>query len=458
MTLVFTVAFVLFARLNQANAQTQFNGGSYETVEIGLNKGRLIQLPSAATNIFIADPTIADFQAPSARAIFIFGMKTGTTTLYALGRNDTPILSLQIAVTHDIATLANIVEEDWPEAEVDFRSTPKTLVVRGSAPDAATAAQIVALSEGFLEENGRVLNQLSIGSSLQVNIQVRIAEVSRKVSRELGLNWESIFQSGEFAFGLATGRSPIALDGAFIRGSGNTSDTAANVFGQFVSNSGNVSITSMIDLLEAEGLVTILAEPNLTAVSGETASFLAGGEFPVPVATDEDTITVEFKQFGVVLNMTPTVISGNRINLHVRPEVSDLTDKGAVTLAQGFQIPAISVRRAETTVELASGQSFAIAGLMSNQGRTQLSSLPGLGDIPILGALFRSEAFQRDETELVIIATAYIVDPTGNRKIATPLDGLQPTSSLERLFFKRLLKRSEAPVTGEYVGSAGFYY
>jgi pilus assembly protein CpaC len=206
---------------------------------------------------------------------------------------------------------------------------------------------------------------------------------------------------------------------------------ASSLFGNYASN--DVNVSAIVDALERDGLVNVLAEPNLTALSGETASFLAGGEFPVPVGQDNDQIQIEFKQFGVSLAFTPTVLTANRISLRVRPEVSDLSDKGAIRV-RDLTIPALSTRRAETTVELGSGQSFAIGGLISNSTRSNLEKVPGLGDLPVLGALFRSNGFRRSETELVIIVTPYLVAPVSAPQVlATPLDGLEDPSDLERL-------------------------
>ena len=204
-------------------------------------------------------------------------------------------------------------------------------------------------------------------------------------------------------------------------------------------------MNGIVDALEREGLINVLAEPNLTALSGETASFLAGGEFPVPVGQDDNNnIEIQFKQFGVSLAFTPTVLSAGRISMRVRPEVSDLSDKGAIKL-NDLVIPALSTRRAETTVELGSGQSFAIGGLISNSTRNNLDKVPGLGDVPVLGPLFRSTRFQRSESELVIIVTPYLVAPVGGARLATPRDGLEDPSDLQRLIEGRLARRSVAP-------------
>ncbi|NIR45892.1 MAG: type II and III secretion system protein family protein, partial [Gemmatimonadetes bacterium] len=238
------------------------------------------------------------------------------------------------------------------------------------------------------------------------NLRVRIAEVSRDIKNKFGFNWDFLL-SGNFVLGLATSFSTVG----------------ATTTAQYTDTFGDASIDGLIDALADDGLITILAEPNLTALSGETASFLAGGEFPIPVSQDSDSITVEFKEFGVGLAFTPTVIGTERISMRVRPEVSQLSTAASVSVA-GTSIPGLTTRRAETTVELASGQSFAIAGLLLDDSQEAIQKTPGLGDLPILGALFKSESFQRKETELIIIVTPYLVRPVSTGDLPLPTDPL----------------------------------
>jgi pilus assembly protein CpaC len=249
--------------------------------------------------------------------------------------------------------------------------------------------------------------------------------------KEFGINWESLFQSGNFTFGLVSGRTVSDGFGSFLR-----SPTGANsAFGSW--QSGDDFINTALDALAEEGLVNVLAEPNLTALSGETASFLAGGEFPIPIDSDDDGLEIEFKEFGISLAFTPTVLSSSRISLRVRPEVSDLSDKGAITI-NGLTIPALATRRAETTVELGSGQSFAIGGLLSTDIENAISKYPGIGDLPVLGTLFRSTRFRSNETELVILVTPYLVRPVDEPRMALPTDGYRAPSDVERILMGRL--------------------
>jgi pilus assembly protein CpaC len=256
-------------------------------------------------------------------------------------------------------------------------------------------------------------NRTTFAGSNQIMLRVRFAEVARNDLFRLGVNWNNFLSSGNFLFGFATGGF---LPGAI--------GTAGESFGQGRArfSDGSSVAEGLIDALRREGIVTVLAEPNLTAVSGETASFLAGGELPIPVPQADRIVTVQFKPFGVSLAFTPTLLPGNRIGLRVRPEVSTLAPSGG-TLANGFFVPALTVRRAETTVELASGQTMAIAGLFQRNLSDGLDAIPGLGDMPILGKLFRSQRYQRDETELVIMITPILVQPVSDpRLLRTPLD------------------------------------
>jgi pilus assembly protein CpaC len=282
---------------------------------------------------------------------------------------------------------------------------------------------------------------------------VRVAEVSRRVIKEFGINWDAVFETGDLLFGFATGRPAFSAGSAFFRGPPQANANVPDLFfGRFTP--GDNAVNTAIDALAQEGLVNILAEPNLTALSGETASFLAGGEFPIPVATDNDEIQIEFKEFGIQLAFTPTVLSGSRISLRVRPEVSELSMDGAIQV-NGLSIPALKTRRAETTVELGSGQSFAIGGLLSSGIQNAISKTPGLGDLPVLGMLFRSTAFRRDESELVIIVTPYLVRPVGEPVLATPNDGYKAPNDIERILQGRLHSAQLHPGRGGPLGPQG---
>jgi pilus assembly protein CpaC len=288
-------------------------------------------------------------------------------------------------------------------------------------------------------------NRTTIASSVQVTLRVRIAEISRTITRQLGINWTALANFGHWN-----------VAAAIIDGLGSGANQPNRISGGF--NDGTSSINTVLDLLAQDQLITMLAEPNLTARSGETASFLAGGEYPIPVAGSgnggSSTITVAFKQYGISLAFVPTVLSDGRISLHVHPEVSQLSSTGAVSVPIGFSllggtstvtIPALTVRRADTTVELGSGQSFAIAGLLDSNNNMNSRAVPYAGEIPVLGALFKSDLYTRDQDELVIVVTPYIVNPVGSpSQLRLPTDGFVPAADVDRV----LLNRQRAMGTG----------
>ncbi len=304
-----------------------------------------------------------------------------------------------------------------------------------------------AIARGYVGTKGGVVDQMTVLGSIQVNVRVRIAEINRQVTRQLGFNWQALGNSNTWRFGLRTGAAAISPAITPLLPLGLTPLSGApspNQLGAgFTSGNGSWDVNGVVDALAADQLITILAEPNLTAQSGETASFLAGGEFPIPVAGNTSngstTVTVEFKQFGISLAVVPTVLSPTRINLRVRPEVSQLSNNGAVSVPISggtLTIPALTVRRAETTVELGSGQSFAIAGLLERTSTDVTNALPGIGEIPVIGALFKSNDFQRGESELVIIVTPYLVRPAvSSAAFSAPTDGFHPATDLDRVLY-----------------------
>lgn len=387
-------------------------------------KGMLVRLPGPAATIFVADPDVADFQTKSSSLVYVFGKATGETVLYATNSAGGVVFAGRIVVTVNLAGIRDALARALPNEPITVADTGHAVMLSGLVLSAAHAADAAAIASQFVDakRNETVLNMLTVAEPAQVNLRVRVAEVNRTVLKALGVNWDAVANSGRFAFGLITA-NPVTVASTF------TSNTLS------VKHD---NVNAMIDALAQEGLITLLAQPNLTALSGETASFLAGGEFPVPVAASAatggvPTITIEFKKFGVSLDFTPTVINGNRINLRVRPEVSELSVSGGVQL-QGFSVPGLTVRRAETTVELGSGETFVIAGLLQRTSTNTLSKVPGAGDIPVIGALLRSSRYQRSETELAIIVTPYLVRPLSNPALAAaPTDGLIEANDVQRV-------------------------
>jgi pilus assembly protein CpaC len=300
------------------------------------------------------------------------------------------------------------------------------VLLTGTVANPEDVAEAQRLTQAYVGGDTQVISRLKSATPLQVTLKVRIAEVNRSLMKSWGMNLLSRDRTGGFNFGIGRG-NPGTIDdagGATFNVSG-TATTLAG-FGHFLG----LDLLGTLDIAATDGLATVLAEPNLTALSGETASFLAGGEFPIPISQGNNAISIEYKQYGVGLAFTPIVLGDGRISMRVRPEVSQLSDAGAVTLGT-YRVPALITRRAETTVELGSGQSFMIAGLLQNTGNNSVDKTPFLGDLPVLGALFRSTKFQRQETELVVIVTPYLVRPVSGQ-IATPIDGLRTPNDVVR--------------------------
>lgn len=403
-----------------------------KAIELALGHGQLLSLPRAANSVFVGDSMVADVSVRSPRLVYVFAKAIGETTIYAIDDRDQLVIGQRINVAPNLDRVRELFRKLRPNSNVEIMSVGNHYVLSGTVETPEIADEFVQIAQGalappFTPGKGfdRIINRITVAAPNQVNIRVKIAEVSRDINKRIGFNWELIGQAtSNWALGFAVGSDIVREAGAFVF----PSDGQDRVVSSFSNSS--VAVDTVLDLMDDEGLITILAEPNLTAMSGETASFLAGGEFPIPVAQDEDKTTIQFKQFGVSLAFTPTILSRNRINLKIRPEVSQLNSAGSIQ-ANGFNIPSLTTRRADTTVELGSGQSFAIAGLLQNTTNQNLSDVPGIKEIPVLGALFRSDAFRRQESELMIVVTPYIVRPTSGR-MPLPTDNYLPPKDYER--------------------------
>ena len=421
-------------------------------------KGTLIRLPRPAATVFIANPDVADVQVKSPSMIYVNAKTPGETVLYAVDADDNVLLNAPIRVEHDVSRLRESLHALIPGENVAVESVDGSLVLKGNVSTALRAEKANALATSIANEaKGKVVNQLSVATPNQVNLRVKIAEVSRTVLKAFGVNWSK--SVGETQFNTS---NPVT--------GGQIASRNTITFGFGAPGS---RIEAQVDALAQEGLLTILAEPNLTATNGQPASFLAGGEFPVPVAGSAAngiaTITVAFKEFGIRLDFTPTIMDAQHVSLRVRPEVSELTNTGAVsvpiTANNTVTIPALTVRRAETTLELGSGESFALGGLLSHSLEQDISKVPGLGDIPILGQLFRSSRFQKGETELVIIVTPYLVKPAPTvASLQSPTDGFVTPHDVQTIIngatYRQTLPAGEkvrvAPGAQGLVGPVGF--
>jgi pilus assembly protein CpaC len=416
--------------------------------------GRIVSLGGPAASVFAADPKVAEVRPASPTSLFVLGVAPGRTTISAVGDDGAAIAEYVVVVlpsSYAAAQATSAIARLLPGRGVRVSARPNGLLVSGTLATAGEADEALQTAREFVGTGQTVESRLAVRGSQQVNLRVRVAEVSRNVMRKLGVNWSTLGTIGNIA-GLPALTLNANVDTVVC---GVASATSIPL-----CKSGNFN--GIIDALAQDNLAHVLAEPNLTAMSGETASFLVGGEFPIPVAQQGNEISIEFKQYGISLAFEPTVESGERISIKVRPEVSALTTQGAVQLAVGnstIQVPALTVRRAETTVELASGQSFAIAGLLQDNTTLGGNGVPELGDVPVLGALFRDDSFQRNETELVIVITPYLVrgvsDPA---QMKLPTDDWKPPNDLERILLLRQSARggTQATATPHIPGDAGF--
>jgi pilus assembly protein CpaC len=428
--------------------------GQTERITLALGKAAVVRLDTDARDVLVSDPATVNAVVRTPRRIFLLAQKIGQTNAFFFDGAGHQLLSVDIRVERDVTDLVAMIHTNLRDSNVRVSALNDNLVLTGTVASAQDAARAQDLAAQFIRTPGsqadptKIVNMLKIGAHEQVLLKVRVAEMERQVAKQFAVNLNAAFTAGGVPFAAMTsnpyglaGQALSALSGAQIGNVGNPAGTGPN------------NVQGMLNALEQTGLLHTLAEPNLTAVSGETAKFLAGGSFPVPAGRDQQgNISIEFKDFGVGLSFTPVVLSDRRISLQLSTEVSELTNTGAFTLAggqvvnssgqivsvQAQTIPALEVRRAQSTVEMPSGGSFAIAGLMQHTTKQVLDAFPGLKDMPVLGALFRSRDFENDETELVIIVSAYLVEPTTAKKLASPTDGFVTPSDAGTIGFGRL--------------------
>lgn len=427
---------------------------------LSIGRGQLVTMPGTISDVFVADDRVADVQAKSARQLYIFGKSGGVTTVYASNAAGAIVWSSTVRVGSNIDSVDQMLRVAMPDAKISVATMgANTVLLTGTVGAPEDAAEAQRLVTAFIGNGANVISRVKTATPLQVNLQVRIAEVSRSLVRDIGVNLNTIDGSSGFRGGIGQGRTftngewspqgPVGVGNGIGQAFFQDPITGAKTLGPAVQSIATGStfagmgklfgldILAALDLGEQIGLVTTLSQPNLTALSGETADFLAGGEFPIPMSQGLGATSVEFKRYGVSLAYTPTVLANGRISLRVRPEVSELSAQGAVTIGS-TQIPALTVRRAETTVELGSGQSFMIAGLLSNNAQNTLKRTPGAADLPILGNLFKSTNFRKGETELVIVVTPYLVNPINANDVKLPTDGYQTANEIQKLLGNKI--------------------
>jgi pilus assembly protein CpaC len=436
-------------------------------VRLGLNKSMVIRLPTASRDVLLGNPAIVDAVVRTQNTAYLFAKSVGQTNAFFFDGNGRQILSLDIEVALDGKALQRLIDRAIPMSRITVDTVNSNVILSGTAANGAEARRAVDLAAAFVGGSagggatggapgaapagagpGNVINNITIIGKEQVMLRVRVAELQRDVLKQFGIDTRALFSSGGLTVGFLNA-NPFTINGPLT-------GPAAGLGSSFVGK--GVEIDALIKAYERDGLIRTLAEPTLTAISGENAKFLAGGEFPIPVAQDDDRTTIEFKPFGVGLGFTPVVMSEGRISMRITSEVSETTPENSIRTDR-LSIPGLKVRRAETTVELPSGGSMVMAGMIQERTKQDLNGVPGVKDLPVLGALFRSRDYLSNETELVVIVTPFIVTAVNENKLATPLDTLNVASDPQTILWGRLNRiygvQGSAP-KGVYQGDVGF--
>lgn len=502
------------ARLDALGAHQSFirisdeGGPVHRNIKIGLGKSVLLEFPRDIRDVMVSNPAAVDAVVLSSNRVFLLAKQIGDANAFFFDSTGEQFATMELFVQRETAGLQALLTRLVPGSNINVEVVNSTILLTGtvkSPSDSVLAANMarqfiagelntwtieskdgVTVGRGSTQkETDPVINMLTVEAEEQVMLKVTVAEVQRSVLKQMGVNIGNAINAGNFATTLLTenalpltaaaglGRLPIwgnntKIDQgqacgaagqmcAYNQGPGQNSYGNSGLTGGWSDGRGN-QVNAAVRALERDGLIRTLAEPNLTAVSGEAAKFLAGGEYPVPVVDTQGGLSVTYKEFGVGLAFTPIVLSEGRISLKIETEVSELTQDGAVVLS-GISIPALKKRQAKSTVELPSGGTLALAGLISDDTRQNIDGLPGAKDIPILGTLFRSRDFIKSETELVVIVTPYLVRPTSRQQLATPADGLAAATDMKGNFLghlNRIYGKSEALPAGDLKGDYGF--
>ena len=409
------------------NVQPENQNPQFKLIELAVGKSDVLPIPESVkksdhVRVTIAAPEIADFlfipkvnRKSRVKNIYLVGKSPGATTL-TLWKNGELLYVYNVEVNYDISLLKQRLHEVLPdERDIRVFATKNSITLSGTVSSTENLSQVMVLAKAFTGK-GNIINLLKVAGGQQVMLEVKIAEMSRRTMNRIGINFSVVNSSGEIGISLLGGLATWTTGGEVV----SISDDVTG-YGQFNSPGGNVTYTGVIDFLKGNNLIKILAEPTLIALSGQTANFLAGGEFPIPEIDDDGNVGVEFKSYGVELSFLPTVLSEKKISIKVEPAVTELDFNTAANIS-GTLVPGLLVRKTSTMVELGDGQSFAIAGILKESTREDIDKYPGLGDIPILGVLFRSKAFQKQETELVIIVTPHLVKPLNMAEQSLPTD------------------------------------
>jgi pilus assembly protein CpaC len=436
--------------------------GTSIKLQVPLNRAIVVESETPFAELSIANPGIADLSSLSDRTIYVLGKSPGTTTLTLFDAAGRLITNVEVQVTPDLSEFKERLRQILPGENIEVRSANDGIVLSGIVSSVQKLDRALELAQRYAPE--RVSNLMSVGGIQQVMLKVRFAEMQRSVSKSLS---SSLALSGGIGsdLGVRAGTGGLTTSGGGTDALAGTlpstnTNTGAILFG---FNAGSTQVGILLEALEQKGVVRFLAEPNLVALSGQEAKFLAGGEYPVPVAQANDTTSIEFKPFGVELSFIPRVVDKELINLELKAAVSAIDQANGITL-DGFTIAAFSRRETSTTVEMRDGESFAIAGLLQDDFTDSSSQLPWIGDVPVLGALFRSASYQRRQTELVIIISAHLVTPTRGEALALPTDRIKPPTEKDLFLFGRTAAGTRTPKTGaagevakqDFTGSYGY--
>jgi pilus assembly protein CpaC len=422
-------------------------------IRLGVGKSLVIRLPTPAKDVIVGNPGIVDAIVRTQNRAYLFGRSLGQTNVFFFDAEGRQILSLDIEVARDPLALQNLLERAMPGTRITVDTMNDSVVLGGVAENPAEAQKAMDLAIQVVGDSKKVLSTIAITGREQVMLKVRVAEMQRNILKQLGLDYQAEFSVGKFSFDLLN-VNPFSLNSiGALNGSSHV--------GTF--SDGDEFLSVRLTALERDGLLRTLAEPTLTAISGESAKFLAGGEYPVPVGGEDNEVKIEFKPFGVGLGFTPVVMSEGQISMRISTEVSELSNENALTVQvtdnDSVTIPALKVRRAETTIELPSGGSMIMAGLIQDTVKQHINGIPGLKNLPILGTLFRSRDFQSDQTELVVIVTPYVVSPVNEKQLVTPFERFNTPTDRQTIFFGRLNKiygiAGDGP-KGTYHGNVGY--
>lgn len=436
-------------------------GKAHSATELSLPVGgaRMLTLSTPVKTVFVGNPAVATVKAPTSRRLFVTGMGTGTTTLVALDGQGRILLERDLVVSQNSDSLSKELQRRFPNSSIKIEPGPGSLRLSGEVSTLTDLEAVNVTAEKYLGEGEALINHVNVSSPTQVSLRVRIAEVSRTINEAFGINWSAVVNKSNYTLGVFDGRSFLDSGGEIQRNAASSSYLFSNN-----RTNGPVDLNAVIDALSQNDTFTILAEPNLTAISGESASFLAGGEFPVP-SSFNDSVSVSFKPFGISLGFTPTVMPNGRIRMRVQPEISELSANAGVT-SNGFDIPSTQVRRLDTTVEVLNGQSFAIGGLLQNNYSDSLKKLPGLGNVPVLGQLFTSNSYRRNETELVVVVTPEVVKHQAPQDTDLASRLLRRVSGVEYILGTKVAQRKGVNLGGKPLipgkirlkSQAGFIY